>query len=137
SRRRHTRFKCDWSSDVCSSDLSAIRMRLSDSTSNYHGLQLFAAKRTGRARSTLSYTWSKVLTDASGFNDNPEDPFNRRFNYGPATFDRRHIFAATYTYEPKIFSHVQNGFAKALLHGYELSGIVRLQSGAFFTVTGT
>src|SRR5260370_15508328 len=25
SRRRHTRFKCDWSSDVCSSDLSALR----------------------------------------------------------------------------------------------------------------
>src|SRR4030066_689865 len=24
SRRRHTRFKCDWSSDVCSSDLSAF-----------------------------------------------------------------------------------------------------------------
>src|SRR5260370_5868244 len=23
SRRRHTRFKCDWSSDVCSSDLCA------------------------------------------------------------------------------------------------------------------
>src|SRR5688572_30100160 len=25
SRRRHTRFDCDWSSDVCSSDLSAVR----------------------------------------------------------------------------------------------------------------
>src|SRR5207237_6141028 len=25
SRRRHTRFKCDWSSDVCSSDLSRRR----------------------------------------------------------------------------------------------------------------
>src|SRR5260370_5918407 len=24
SRRRHTRFKCDWSSDVCSSDLAAL-----------------------------------------------------------------------------------------------------------------
>src|SRR4030066_1085664 len=24
SRRRHTRFKCDWSSDVCSSDLPTI-----------------------------------------------------------------------------------------------------------------
>src|SRR5260370_24267985 len=23
SRRRHTRFKCDWSSDVCSSDLTS------------------------------------------------------------------------------------------------------------------
>src|SRR5256886_6507878 len=25
SRRRHTRFDCDWSSDVCSSDLVALR----------------------------------------------------------------------------------------------------------------
>src|SRR5260370_40588234 len=24
SRRRHTRFKCDWSSDVCSSDLGLV-----------------------------------------------------------------------------------------------------------------
>src|SRR2546430_9147256 len=24
SRRRHTRFDCDWSSDVCSSDLNAL-----------------------------------------------------------------------------------------------------------------
>src|SRR5260370_31195058 len=28
SRRRHTRFKCDWSSDVCSSDLSVIAILL-------------------------------------------------------------------------------------------------------------
>src|SRR5260370_34457568 len=27
SRRRHTRFKCDWSSDVCSSDLT-VRLGL-------------------------------------------------------------------------------------------------------------
>src|SRR5207237_5810348 len=27
SRRRHTRFKCDWSSDVCSSDLGRMRAR--------------------------------------------------------------------------------------------------------------
>src|SRR5256886_3691450 len=25
SRRRHTRFDCDWSSDVCSSDLVAVQ----------------------------------------------------------------------------------------------------------------
>src|SRR5882762_1475854 len=28
SRRRHTRFKCDWSSDVCSSDLGWDKVRL-------------------------------------------------------------------------------------------------------------
>src|SRR4030065_984092 len=26
SRRRHTRFKCDWSSDVCSSDLLLVEL---------------------------------------------------------------------------------------------------------------
>src|SRR6476661_2834975 len=30
SRRRHTRFKCDWSSDVCSSDLAAVRAQLDE-----------------------------------------------------------------------------------------------------------
>jgi hypothetical protein len=115
---------------------TAIRMRLSDATSNYHAMQLYAAKRKGDVLATVAYTWSKVLTDASGFNDNPEDPFNRKFNYGPATFDRRHIFAATYTYTVKMFSHT-TGFAKALLDGYEISGVTRLQSGPYSTVTGT
>lgn len=115
---------------------TAIRMRLSDSTSNYHGMQLYAAKRQGDILATVAYTWSKVLTDASGFNDNPEDPFNRKFNYGPATFDRRHIFAATYTYTVKMFSRT-TGFAKAILDGYEISGVTRFQSGPYLTVTAT
>ena len=115
---------------------TAIRMRLSDATSNYHGMQLYAAKRKGDLLMTTSYTWSKVLTDASGFNDNPEDPKNRKFNYGPATFDRRHVFALTYTYTVNMFRRTQ-GFTRALLHGYEVSGITRLQSGPYLTVTAT
>ena len=30
SRRRHTRFKCDWSSDVCSSDLPESIQKIKD-----------------------------------------------------------------------------------------------------------
>jgi hypothetical protein len=115
---------------------TAIRMRMSDATSNYHGMQLYAAKRKGDLLMTTSYTWSKVLTDASGFNDNPEDPFNKKFNYGPATFDRRHVFALTYTYTVKMFSRTQ-GWVKAILDGYEVSGITRFQSGPYVTVTAT
>src|SRR5205085_4697311 len=33
SRRRHTRFDCDWSSDVCSSDLSSVSVQNSERTS--------------------------------------------------------------------------------------------------------
>src|SRR2546427_4726412 len=34
SRRRHTRFDCDWSSDVCSSDLEARWTALEDPASH-------------------------------------------------------------------------------------------------------
>src|SRR2546427_8286075 len=36
SRRRHTRFDCDWSSDVCSSDL---RPRLVTTTAEFHTIR--------------------------------------------------------------------------------------------------
>ena len=77
---------------------SAIRMRISDSNSNYNALQVYATKRKGDLTFTGSYTWSKVLSDSSGNGDNPEDPFNRGYSYGPTSFDRRHILVGTYTY---------------------------------------
>src|SRR3989475_7038196 len=40
SRRRHTRFDCDWSSDVCSSDLG--RLLVAEGTARLHGLNLTA-----------------------------------------------------------------------------------------------
>src|SRR5207237_5536508 len=45
SRRRHTRFKCDWSSDVCSSDLMA-RERLSAAGTESELPEIQAWRRT-------------------------------------------------------------------------------------------
>jgi len=114
---------------------SAIRQRISDSTSNYNSLQVYFAKRKGALTMTASYTWSKVLADTSGNGDNPEDPFNRRFNYGPTSFDRRHIFVTTYTYRFPFFRKL-SGIGGAVLSGWEISGITRLQSGQYLTPTG-
>ena len=115
---------------------SNIRMRFSDSNSNYNALQLYATKRKGNLRLTASYTWSKVLTDSSGNTANPEDPYNRKFNYGPASFDRRHIFVTTYTYRLPFFQK-GNGWRHNTLGGWELSGITRWQTGAYLTPTAT
>src|SRR5882762_3328822 len=47
SRRRHTRFKCDWSSDVCSSDLGIWRPRVALTWSpNPAGSGFFSGGRT-------------------------------------------------------------------------------------------
>src|SRR5262245_22604029 len=113
-----------------------ILYRLSAANSNYHGLQLYGAKRKGNLELTASYTWSKALTDTSANGDNVdalEEPFNRHSNYGVATFDRRHIFVTTYDYRVPFFS-TMTGVGGAVLSGWEISGITRYQSGPYFTV---
>lgn len=114
---------------------SSINQRKSDSNSAYTAMQFYAAKRKGDILGTMSYTYSHANTDASNFNDNPEDPFNREFNWGPAVFDRRHVLVTTYSYAPSFFRN-KKGILGLLLDGYEISGISRYQSGRFYTITG-
>lgn len=116
---------------------SAINQRLSDANSYYYAMQLYGAKRKGDLLATVSYTWSKVLTDANVLTEAAEEGLtNRKFNFGPASFDRTHIFVATYTYTLPFFKGA-NGLVKTFLYGYELSGITRLQSGKPYTITGS
>ncbi|HZS56717.1 MAG TPA: carboxypeptidase regulatory-like domain-containing protein [Bryobacteraceae bacterium] len=114
---------------------TSIQQYQSDSTSNYHALQVFVSKRAGNVIFTSGYTWSKALGDSSGEGDNSENYQNRHFNYGPTSFDRRHAFVATFTWNlaqlrqaPVLVREVAGGWA--------LSGVIRLQSGPYSTVTG-
>ena len=123
---------------------SSINMFLSDAISNYNGLQVYLTKRKGNLRLTGSYTWSHALTDSgggandvrnSGGNDNIFDAAMRFLNYGPAPFDRRHIFVATYSYNLPFFRKA-NGL-RGVLGGWEISGVTRAETGEPYTVTGT
>lgn len=113
---------------------SNITQYMSDSTSNYHALQAHLSKRAGNVFFTAGYTFSKVLGDSSGQGDNPENYLNRHYNYGPLSFDRRHAFVGTYVWSlPKL-----NGFNPLLrgaLGSWRLNGIIRLQTGQYYTVT--
>jgi hypothetical protein len=54
---------------------------------------------------------------------------------GPASFDRSHVLAVTYTYMLPVrrFAHP---LAPGVLHGWEISGINRAQTGAPLAITG-
>ena len=114
---------------------STIAQRRSDAEANYNGMQLYFNKRRGDITFTVGYTLSKVETNASGFGDNPEDPFNKDFNYGPATYDRRHVFVSTWTYRVP-FLRERRDIVGQVLGGWEVSGITRFQSGQYLTATG-
>src|SRR5260370_15962805 len=66
SRRRHTRFKCDWSSDVCSSDLHAVQAGTLHGVIGLGGLQGTAV--CTEVMRALPYGLPKVMvsTVASG-----------------------------------------------------------------------
>jgi hypothetical protein len=117
---------------------STINEYLSDATSNYNALQTYVTKRRGNLVMTASYTWSKALTDASAYNEAGDviEWSNPKFNYGPASFDRRHIFAGTYTYRIPFFRGTR-GVLGAAVARWELSGIMQFQTGPYLTPTGS
>ncbi|MDQ2900725.1 MAG: carboxypeptidase regulatory-like domain-containing protein, partial [Acidobacteriota bacterium] len=114
---------------------SNITQYRSDSTSDYHALQAYLSKRAGRVFFTAGYTFSKALGDSSGQGDNPENYLDRHFNYGPLSFDRRHAFFATYVWSLPTLND-WNRLARNALGSWRLNGIIRLQTGQYYTVTG-
>jgi hypothetical protein len=115
---------------------TSLQQYLSDSTSNYHALEVFASKRAGNVLFTTSYTWSKSLGDSSGEGDNSENYQNRHFNYGPTSYDRRQVFVSTFTWTLPQLRHTMP-VVKNVVGGWQLSGVIRLQSGPYATVTGS
>ena len=99
--------------------------------SNYNSLQV-ALRATAWKNLTLntSYTWSHAFDIIDGeIFSNVSNPFNARWDYGPAGFDRRQIFVTSFIYQIPFFRNSASRAAKALLGGWELSGIALFESG--------
>ncbi len=103
--------------------------------SNYHSLQVSLQKKfKGNSLINVAYTWSKNLTDSPGDRWNaPQSTYDIAANYGPASYDRRHILTASFVYQLP-FMTAQRGFTGKVLGGWELSGIVSYNGGLPLTV---
>src|SRR3990167_52974 len=64
SRRRHTRFDCDWSSDVCSSDLSSLDERMRHPVVLKYGLVRAGEKEEDRMQLYTARYASKAAAEA-------------------------------------------------------------------------
>jgi hypothetical protein len=97
--------------------------------SNYNALQASWNKQSGHLNYGMNYTWSKALGIRDGFyNGNAMDATNLRNNYGVLSFDRSHIFNASYSYD--LGAPVRGSrLAADILNNWMVSGITGLQSG--------
>jgi hypothetical protein len=109
-------------------------------SSNYHSLQTSLNRRFSRGLLVgVNYGWSKALGVASVDLPNvqnfgaPNNLDNRRANYGPLDFDRRHNFSANFVYElPKATQNKALGYA---LNDWQLSGIYHYVTGQPYNLT--
>ena len=114
---------------------SAIPLYSTMFDSNYNSMQA-QYRQTFKNNSTfiVNYTWSHALTDSPDIYSVPQNNADLRAEYGPAPFDRRHIFSGSYVfYLP--FYQSQRGWTGHLLGGWELSGAVYAYTGLPLTVT--
>jgi hypothetical protein len=114
----------------------SINMITPQFNSNYHSLQAMGQRRfSGSSQVNVAYTWSKNLTDnPTDRATAPQNSYDITLDYGRAALDRRHMFTANYIYEVHWF-HNRHDLAGQVLGGWELSGIVTIQSGLPFTLT--
>ena len=99
--------------------------------SSYHAGTLQAERRMSASLTFLaSYTWSKAIDDIGG----PIDVYNRRLNKALSPFDTPHQFIGSWVYQlpfghGRAYGSSINKFANAVIGGWDLDGIVRVQSG--------
>ena len=150
-----TRFIGTNNADVCPAGLSPntrlncqysnINTRGNGGYSNYNGISfglvsndLLKSGLAFTARYTYSVTKDNLSSTFSesgnNFNLGLTDPFNPGYDYGNADFDIRNRFVASFNYDIPYARNLSKGFAKSLLDGFSINGIVTANSGAPFTI---
>ncbi|HET7206474.1 MAG TPA: carboxypeptidase-like regulatory domain-containing protein [Terriglobales bacterium] len=114
--------------------------------SNYNAFALSLRQRLNTLTLDFNYTFAHSLDDASGLqtaggygsnnNSGPfiENPIRQRSNYGNSDFDIRHEFNFLALWQMpfgrgRTFFGSAHGFAQALIGGWQLSGILRWNTG--------
>lgn len=118
--------------------------------STYHSFQSRIEKRFSRGLTfSVAYTFSRLIDDAGAVFDSAvltgpvanfqaADSFNKRLEKDVSTGNVPHIFSSGGVYELPLGhgrTHALSGWKDALAGGWQLAGIVRLQSGSPIAVT--
>jgi hypothetical protein len=130
-------------------NLGNIARTESSATMDYHSLQVSGRRRLASGLELLTaYTWGKTLTDNLGYYGSAftasegaywQNAYDRRSNRGRAFFDVRHNFTVGGSYfvpygKGQKWGNSLNGFAEALLGGWNTSYTMIARSGVPITV---
>ena len=127
-----------------------------DGRSNYHAFIAEIANSSWRTLGltmTARYRWARAMDNVATWQGNNFGtfdgslstgllaPFDPGFNYGPSDFDVRHRFIGSFSWEvpfekigDRYFGGTGSRIARNAFGGWQLSGILNVQSGTPFSV---
>jgi hypothetical protein len=120
---------------------ASIGQFYTDANANYNSLQALVQQRLSKGFTlSTSYTWAKAIEEASAANffanlsfQDGQDPSNRRGDRARGLSDIRHRWITSTIYELP-FLRGTSWYAR-LFGGWELGGILTVQTGEPFTIT--
>ncbi len=114
----------------------SVRLSTNEANSHYNGLQLDVNSQVGHDLYLRAfYTYSRTIdpgTGSSGGQDlqNVSNPYlGWRYDVGPGGYDRTHVGVVNFIYDIPLFRGNQSRLLKSTLGGWQVSGIVTMESG--------
>jgi hypothetical protein len=114
---------------------AAIRLSTNEVNAHYNALQTSINGQVARdLQLQVSYTYSRAIDPTTGGDNgdlaNVSNPYQGwKFDVGPSQFDRTHIAIANFVYDIPLFRSTQSRLLKTTLGGWQVSGIVTMESG--------
>ena len=105
--------------------------------SRYNALMIRLSRRFADNFSVnVNYTHSKIMDTNDNDSDQIANPFNIAQSYALANYDQPNVFTVDFVYDlPKVKGSLDKPIARQIFNGWELSGMIRAQSGMPFTIT--
>jgi hypothetical protein len=118
------------------SGFHSIRLTATEANTHYNALQIDLNSQVGRDLQLRAfYTLSRAEDPSNGGSgggdlNNVSNPYlGWRYDIGPSGFDRTHVAVVNFIYDIPLFRSNQSRLLKATVGGWQVSGIVTMESG--------
>jgi Carboxypeptidase regulatory-like domain len=114
----------------------SIKQSYNEANGDYNSVQISArgtafSDLTYQVGYTYSHTNDSFLGGGSGDLQAVSNPYlGWKYDYGPSPYDRRSIAFGNFVYNIPFLRHSENAILRTVVGGWEISGIVTIQSGA-------
>jgi hypothetical protein len=132
-----------WNNDVPYQGYGSIKQAFNGGNSHYNSLQMELHGQVTRDLTLqAAYTYSKAIDPTTGNGGNGWDlnyvsyPYQSwKYDVGPSVLDRRNVAFFNFVYNIPFLKNSSNHLAKTVVGGWELSGIVTMESGAPYNLS--